>query len=354
MMKLRTSINVFHGPENIGGIGRKLADWQRDRRSVVSDFIVFSDNTSFQNSHQNLHLEQIGLLRRTVIQLKFLVSAIKKYDVFNFYFGKSFLPFNLDLPILKLLGKKVIMFYVGSDVRLTCIEMNRNAYFHHRKKFEKKHAPPDWLKVFRMLWHNLWCDRCIAPRSVASYVTRFYKKSKVISNLWIVNAFDVPEIPPQPTNHSIPLIIHAPTSPERKGSRFVQAAVDELRKSGYQFEYKLVIKHDHQELIGILRDQADIVVDQLLSGDFGNLAVESLSFGKIVCGNVSNELRKDIPDLPIIQVAPDTLKGTLEYLITHWNEYDDYARKSWEFARENFDQEKLNSRLWDLYLELVR
>src|SRR5687767_2001655 len=46
-----------------------------------------------------------------------LCIGICRYDQFIFLFGFSFLPWNLDLPLLKLLGKKTLMVFCGSDSR---------------------------------------------------------------------------------------------------------------------------------------------------------------------------------------------------------------------------------------------
>ena len=45
------------------------------------------------------------------------LSAVVKYDVFLFTYGNSFFTANLDLPLLKLLGKRIVMPFLGSEVR---------------------------------------------------------------------------------------------------------------------------------------------------------------------------------------------------------------------------------------------
>jgi hypothetical protein len=120
-------LRIYHGPVNIGGIGRYLADWQR-KKGVISDFIVWSDYTHRQNNHYNLHLDKAGRIRRIIRKLSFFLFCLFNYDLFDFYYARSFLPLNLDMPVLKMFGKKIVMTYCGMDVRLIEIERKRNPY----------------------------------------------------------------------------------------------------------------------------------------------------------------------------------------------------------------------------------
>jgi len=122
-------MRVFHGPVNIAGIGRILADWQREK-GAISDFITYySDSPITDSSHFSLHLNRHGLFAAQIIAIFFFLRCLFKYDLFNFYSGKSFLPFNLDFPILRLFRKKIVMTYCGSDIRLLEIEKKRNPYW---------------------------------------------------------------------------------------------------------------------------------------------------------------------------------------------------------------------------------
>ncbi len=41
-------MRIFHGPINIGGIGRYFADWQRER-GAISDFVTYFDHPRKKN-----------------------------------------------------------------------------------------------------------------------------------------------------------------------------------------------------------------------------------------------------------------------------------------------------------------
>jgi hypothetical protein len=52
-----------------------------------------------------------------ILYIKMFLKYAFKNDVFIFLYGQSLLPYNLDLPILKLMRKKTIMWFVGCDIR---------------------------------------------------------------------------------------------------------------------------------------------------------------------------------------------------------------------------------------------
>ena len=343
---------IFHGPENVCGIGRYLADWQRESKGVKSDFIVYADHTPHQNSHVNLHLDEKNPVSAFFAKFLFLIKALNEYDLFHFYFGKSLLPLNLDLPILKIFGKKILMDYLGSDIRLMSIEEKRNPYNHLRSSNNilDRH---EWIKKIRMRWHGLWADRLLAARFLYAHALTSIPRKKIISNLWVNNTMDLSVIHPNFVTHKIPVIVHAPTNFKNKGTLFIQKAVDELKGEGKIFEFRVFHKVPHKEVINYIHFESDIVVDQLIGGGFGTLAMEAMSFGKPVCVYVLEEVLAMVPDLPVVQSTIETIKDRLAWLIDHPEERVRLGKAGWEFAKAHYDRDKNCQELWALYLEIL-
>lgn len=344
--------SVFHGPENICGIGRYLADWQRKNKKVRSDFIVYSDHTTNQNSHHNLHLDEKKHIQAFGSKIRFLVKAIRDYDLFHFYFGKSLLPLNLDLPILKLFNKKIIMHYVGSDIRIMRIAQKENPFLIHRmpKGFLDRY---DFLKQVRMVWQSTWFDRCLAGKEIYPYAKSAIPERKINNSIMVSNTIDFSKIQPDFSNHSTPVIVHAPTNTGTKGTEYVKRAIEELKNEGYIFIFQLFHKTPHIEVIDFIQNKADIVVDQLLIGGFGSLAMEGMSYGKPVCGYVRDSLRAQFPDLPIVQCTINSVKEKLAWLLDNPEERIRLGKASWAYAKTHYDRNKNCQALWDLYIELL-
>lgn len=109
-------------------------------------------------------------------------------------------------------------------------------------------------------------------------------------------------------------IMHAPSHPTAKGTKYITKAIESL-KNKYDIDFVLIQNMSHDFVIKNL-EEADIVVDQLLCGDYGLFAVEAMNAGAAVVANVNKQLRSEYPSsLPIVQAEPDTIYEVLEDLI---------------------------------------
>ena len=109
-------MKILHAPENIAGqpiiISRALRE-----HGLKSDLLVFNKSPFDYEYDFCLNLKKKSMFGRIFkILINFLKCTIK-YDIFHFHFGRSLLPDNLDLPILKFFNKIIIMHYWGNDVR---------------------------------------------------------------------------------------------------------------------------------------------------------------------------------------------------------------------------------------------
>lgn len=345
-------LRIFHGPVNITGIGRYLADWQRGR-GAMSDFVVFTDETMRQNHHYNLHLERCAPLGRLWAMVRFFLSSLRRYDIFHFYFAKSLLPFNLDLPFLKAFRKAVVMTYCGTDIRLYEVESVRNPYAALLPTGQFSPSS-DRRKKRMMRWQNLWVDRFTAVRNLYAHATRVIPPHKVERDLQVNTTVDISAYQPEDyRTHEVPLIVHAPSSPGFKGTEYVEKAIEDLRREGYRFEYRRLHGVPNQEAHRIYREEADIIIDQLLGGGFGTLATEGMFYAKPVCCYLIDEVLEWYPDCPIVNCSVDNVKEKLAWLIEHPEERIRLGVAGRRFIEKHFSREEVNRRVWDMYHELV-
>src|SRR5690606_27741113 len=107
------------------------------------------------------------------------------------------------------------------------------------------------------------------------------------------------------------LIVHAPTQREFKGTDEINLAIEKLQRDIPSVKYQLVEGVSHAEALQLYR-QADIVIDQVLCGAYGNLSVEGMALGKpVVCYIRPDLVSKYPPELPIVSANPDTLYDVL-------------------------------------------
>lgn len=111
-----------------------------------------------------------------------------------------------------------------------------------------------------------------------------------------------------------PVIFHAPSHEELKGSSAVDQVCAKLEAEGlvrYVRGQQMTRPQMRQAIL-----EADIVVDQLRLGDYGVTATEAMAAGKVVVGHVAERVRQRLPrPVPIVEAVAATLEPVLRDLL---------------------------------------
>jgi glycosyltransferase involved in cell wall biosynthesis len=131
-------------------------------------------------------------------------------------------------------------------------------------------------------------------------------------------------------------IVHAPSDEGIKGSARIVEAVERLQKR-YPIDFRIVRGLPHAEAIELYRS-ADLVIDQVLAGWYGGLAVEVMAMGKPVAAYIRDEDLGVLPegmsdDLPIVRLHPDTLEEDLAAAIEQRDTWREVGERSYEYVR---------------------
>jgi glycosyltransferase involved in cell wall biosynthesis len=148
-------------------------------------------------------------------------------------------------------------------------------------------------------------------------------------------------------------VVHAPTNREIKGTDAVVSTVESLKAEGLNLELVLVEKIPHNQ-VRQLYESADLLVDQLLIGWYGGLAVELMALGKPVVAYIRQEDLRFIPtamkeDLPIVSANPETLRDTLKELIRDSERRRQIGQRSRAFVEKWHDPKVIGRMTTDAY-----
>jgi hypothetical protein len=286
------------------------------RRGVDAQLVVFNRYRLHPEADRSLE-RRGGLLRRQATQWRALLELLPRTDVFHFYFGLTLVPRAIQFPLLRVLRRKSVLHYLGSDIR-------------GRSPAELAYGTKASAQV------------------VGSYdAARWVPEAEVIPP-----AIDVRAITPSPSSdRSRPVILHAPSSRARKGTDFVLAACE-----GLDADLQIVEGLEHTEAFERYRD-ADIVVDQLNSGWYGVFAIECMALGKPVVGYLHEEAARRTEEafglgVPIVRATKDDLRAKLAPLVASAEERRRVGEASRAYVERVHDLGPLTDRLLALYSRL--
>lgn len=271
-------------------------------------------------------------------------KVMEMYDVYHFHFGETFFPDKSDLKILKSKGKKMIVHHRGSETRLLSVARSfNNPYVRVKPSWSEKKIHAHLKKL------ATYIDEAIVPdHEILPYVEKYYKKVHVVPY-----AIDVSSLNPQyPLSHANPLIVHAPSNRDIKGTDYIIAAVNRLKKEGLTFRFKLVENLPHK-IAQQLYQQSTIIIDQIQIGSYANLSMEAMAMGKPVVCFIRDDLRQTFPqDLPIVSANPDTIYSVLKDLLNQPDLWPSLGMKGRRYVEENHNYEKIAKMLIEIYRQL--
>jgi hypothetical protein len=291
---MHAPVRILHTPTNVANNPYSLSRAEREL-GFESDVVDFAPSPSFEFEADEVHdLSGRPFYVHAARRGAFLARAIRHYDVFHFNWGQPLIPVRVrgrvfnELGLLKRLGKTVLVTFQGTDVRPT----------------------PDWY------------DRWRAPNAAAMLRNAdraFYLNPDLgqylpgASFLPYANV-DVRALVPQPPADRDELIVaHAPSDRAVKGTQHVIAAVDALRTSRVPVRLDLIENVPHREATARLAT-ADVVVDQLVLGWYGGVAVEAMALGRPVVAYIDEAANPFGAALPIVRATPATLAERLREL----------------------------------------
>lgn len=252
--------------------------------------------------------ESSSFLKSVFFEIKILPKKLLwflKFNTFHFFFGKSLLPFNFDLPFYRLFGKKVIMEYLGNDCQLYNKSVDKYKWTNMSAMFtEKEGKKLDNYLIRRLKWNDLWCTKSIV---CAPLYSEFVKNSEILP-------LYVPPI--ELKNNSLKdnqsekiKFLHAPTDKDFKGTGYILKAFERLNIEGYNAELLIVENISHSELLAEYNN-CDVFIDQILAGWYGTATIEAMALGKPVIAYIRKSYTDDYKP-PIINANPDNIYDVL-------------------------------------------
>ena len=300
---------------NVAGIPWENVQALR-RKGVDARLVVFERGRLHHEADWSL--DRSGPLpRRLAQQFAAFAKLAPQTDVFHFYFGLTLIPKSVQFPLLRALRKKSVFHYLGTDIR----GKSRD-------------------------------ELAYGKRADAEIVGSYDAQRWVPDAHVIPPGLDLrPFTPIPPSDNPRPLVVHAPSNREKKGTADVIAALEQL-----PVDLDIVEDVPHEEARARYA-RADIVVDQLRAGWHGVFALEAMALGKPVV----TYLKPDVVEqsaagygvrIPIVPVTADTLAAAITPLVESPARRREIGAASRAYVEQGHDIDRVADRLLDVYRSL--
>lgn len=328
-------MRIFHGVIEIAGQMGILSGELKRRGHVSVGYNTFHTYLGYKDHLINTIYPEINHVARHLIHF---------FDLFHFHYNSTILPGYADLPLIKAAGKRMVMHHWGNDVRLHDEARRNNPYVYTGDSPPNETIRGQLTSISRYIR-----DAIVQDYEVYEYVKPYYDRVHILPI-----AIDLRPLPPQypNPNNPRPLILHAPTNPDFKGTRIIEDTIYRLRSEGLSFEYRRVEGMNHEAALALYKN-ADIVVDQILCGSYGLLSVEAMALAKPVVAYIREDLIPKFPaDLPIFNANPDTLYARLKELIQNPVLRHQLGVRGRSYAERVHSVDKVVNHLLEIYAQL--
>jgi glycosyltransferase involved in cell wall biosynthesis len=330
------NLRIFIGPSGIGNIGAILASALEEKGIKVT--VVSTGILPFQAGMKYdkvLDFEGLNKLQKIFKYLYYFLKFFFRHNAFIFLSDATLLPYKLDLPLLKLFHKKTIVWFMGSDIKH--YESFEAAAKRAGIKFYKakdQGAGPKALKRKSRMIHTVekYAYYIVTDPSIAQLLTREY--------VMFYAPLDIDSIRYNNIANPKPIVVHAPTSDEYKGTSYILEAVERLKKEGYDFEFQLFQNISNTKVRETL-PKADIAIDQLFAAGPGMFATESMAAGCAVLGGNIPEFAGYPRELPIIHTDPDNIYQNLKMLLENPQLRQELGEKGRKYVEKYHDSLKI-------------
>jgi hypothetical protein len=356
-MKFRDTQKVFIGLSDIASF---IRDWKYGFKKNNINTLTGSNYYQAPSQNSNLdfviekQIDKIGYFKPRRISTLFKTwwdrkvrayyyrKAVNTCDTFLFFWETFDENYN-DFELLKRKNKKIIIVFVGDDVRwepamqqeflhfgISVIEYDN--YDYSMIALERR------LRFIRTA--EKYADLIISQPNAMQLSLRPYYNI----NIPILTE----EFTESKCQRVRPKIVHAPSDTRFKGTEYVELTIAKLKSEGIEFDYFRVQNKSRAEALKIYQD-SDIIVDQLLAPGGGKLAYECLAMGKVVLTAMGSKKydQKKPEECPLIDVNPNSLYEVLKSLILDHPKRVELAAKARPYIEKYHNSKLITRRILD-------
>ena len=206
----------------------------------------------------------------------FLWAGVR-VDAFGVFFDGAMLGPRLaalELPLLRLAGKRVVVYPYGGDARIPSTTRQLGRWHAFSEVPEGEEGVDEQAIRARLDLYGRWATEVLGCADLVLDLPR-------LDGVYLYPFDERGWEPVEEVDDGVVTVVHAPNHPHYKGTRYLQRAVEELQAEGLPVELVLVQGMPNDEAREVFR-RADVIADQFLIGAYALFAIEGMALGKPV------------------------------------------------------------------------
>lgn len=323
-------MKVLQGLIDIGGQANRYAR-ALNQEGVFAQSWFYERNIKSEPYNKLLDLSKNGFLNGRIRKLKYLTEALINFDVWHIHKGYSFLYDNKDLILAKNLNRKIIIHYRGSEIRK---EMGA--------KFLTKEV------ISKIVRESKIADLILVKDGqLAELINPYIENSIVFPNIVDVSIVNNAN---KFYNYENKLkIVHIPSNPTVKGSEIIRKQIAKIRS---QVIYEEFTNLSHSEVLQKYQE-SDLVIDQILTGTYGNSSLEAMAVGTPVLNCLNPLFTAYEPEMPpIFNIDESNICDVIISLDNNRNLIEKIGAKSKQFVEKYHSYQSVGKKLVKLYSDI--
>ncbi len=271
-------------------------------------------------------------------------EAVDRFDVVHLHFGRSLFPDwpgvppLWDVPLYRVLGARLFHTWHGADCAIRRIHLANNPWSYFRDPAMK--ADDDRaakvIEIFRTYAEKTFV--------VSPDYLEFVPDAELLPR-----AIDLDRWPERDARQrAAPVVLHVPSRRGKKGTEHVLAGMERLRGEGLAFEFRL-LEGVPNEVVRSAIAEADIVVDNVITGDYEVVSIEAMASGRVAVANRQAASLAAFPAAPVWNVDPPSFADQMRLLISDVALRRSLAARGREYVASQHDADRIAARLVDAY-----
>lgn len=279
---------------------------------------------------------------QAALTVALFLRLVATCDLFVFGYASSLFRLR-ELPLLRLLRRRIVFVFHGSDSRPPYLDGSEMAA-------ERGIGVTECISLTRKRKARVRRIERYADAVVANPLSAHLHERPIVPFLFVgIPAIATISAVSEPRRAGPVQLVHAPSHPAAKGSDEIRAAVERLRAGGLELEL-LEVRNQPNEAVLALLDSCDAVVDQIYADTpMAGFSAEAAAHAKpaVIGGYGWPELSGEgLP--PTHRCAPEEVEAAVDRLVRDTRYRQELGVQAREFVTTTWAAREVARRLLDV------